>query len=444
MYMKDGASDAEFSLHQGRNYGVLPCSTRRPTRPPTSIALDDNFDAVTTEVPTEWNGHYRELEYEESISGYQNYVNEIERKMSSEDELHRQEISERKPAALSSARSNGYIYRNESDVGSKGGGKGGGRGGRKILGGAETPQNGRRVTGRKGRIEVFEEKVMQDGPDRTISIWRERVAESSRAGSRMEDDVHSVAKSHVHRRKPSTQSLRRIVSDGPTGNGNNASLSKGAHGVDVQDQKTAKAAYERSEYMVTYRPNPKDGFLTPMLARSESVSTIPYASMGVGPRPFSPEAAPKSPMSPTSPIVKRTHGRPSLDRSEFTMTYPQTPPHTGSTLSSPSPHVPQPMHRQSSSASRKVSGSADLTATPTDGSKATSMSPVELILASCEPSLLHITPILSELGMQRIEHLRAIARLSEDTRNREVKEHALRRGVTVVEWAILLDKLQTL
>jgi len=83
-------------------------------------------------------------------------------------------------------------------------------------------------------------------------------------------------------------------------------------------------------------------------------------------------------------------------------------------------------------------------APPTDGTKATSTSPVELILASCEPSLLHIAPILSELGMQRMEHLRAIARLTEDTRNREVKEYALKRGVTVVEWAILLDKLRAL
>ena len=131
------------------------------------------------------------------------------------------------------------------------------------------------------------------------------------------------------------------------------------------------------------------------------------------------------------------------------MTYPQTPPLSGSTLSSPSPKVPNPMmRRQSSSLSKNVSGSADAHATAVSvdagGAKATSTSPVELILASCEPPLLHIAPTLSDLGIQRMEHLRAIARLSEETRNREVKEYALRHGVTVVEWAILLDKLQTL
>lgn len=131
-------------------------------------------------------------------------------------------------------------------------------------------------------------------------------------------------------------------------------------------------------------------------------------------------------------------------RSQFVMTYPQTPPRSGSTLSSPGPKLPKPMHRQSSSLSKNVSGSVDAMAVSVDGAKTTTTSPVELILASCEPSLLHIAPTLLELGIQRMEHLRAIARLSEETRNREVKEYALCRGVTVVEWAILLDKLHTL
>lgn len=233
-------ADAEYSLHQGRNYSGIPRSMRRPPRPPTSIALDDNFDAVTTEAPTEWNVQYRELEYEESISGYQNYVNEIERKMSNEDELHRQEICERRPAPLSSARTNGYVYRNENDSGSKAGG----RNGRKSLGGGESPQNARKVSGRKGKIEVFEERVMHDGPERTISLWRERVAESSRGGSRTGGDESSVADSHIRRRTPSTPSLRRIVSDGPMGNGSNASLTRNHRGSELH---ASKATYERSE-----------------------------------------------------------------------------------------------------------------------------------------------------------------------------------------------------
>ena len=52
------------------------------------MALDDRFDAMTTEVPTEFpsewneedrNRHGVRRDYEESISGYRNYVTEMER-----------------------------------------------------------------------------------------------------------------------------------------------------------------------------------------------------------------------------------------------------------------------------------------------------------------------------------------------------------------------------
>jgi hypothetical protein len=38
----------------------------------------------------------------------------------------------------------------------------------------------------------------------------------------------------------------------------------------------------------------------------------------------------------------------------------------------------------------------------------------------------------------------ALARMREQTRDREVKEEALKKGITVVEWAILIEKLQSL
>ena len=66
------------------------------------------------------------------------------------------------------------------------------------------------------------------------------------------------------------------------------------------------------------------------------------------------------------------------------------------------------------------------------------------MLASCQPSLLHIAPILDDLGVREDDHLTALARMREETRDREVKEEALKMGVTVVEWAILIDKLHSL
>ena len=71
-------------------------------------------------------------------------------------------------------------------------------------------------------------------------------------------------------------------------------------------------------------------------------------------------------------------------------------------------------------------------------------SSIESVLSSCQPSLLHIAPILDQLGVRKDEHMRALARMREETRDREVKEEALKKGVTVVEWAILLDKLQSM
>lgn len=56
-------------------------------------------------------------------------------------------------------------------------------------------------------------------------------------------------------------------------------------------------------------------------------------------------------------------------------------------------------------------------------------------------SLIHLMPVLASLGMTTSSHLKAVARLSPETRDREVKEEALRRGVTVVEWAVLVDRI---
>jgi hypothetical protein len=68
----------------------------------------------------------------------------------------------------------------------------------------------------------------------------------------------------------------------------------------------------------------------------------------------------------------------------------------------------------------------------------------EELLRSCKPSLLRIAPILARLGITKVEHLKAVSRLSEEMRDREVREEALRMGITVVEWAVLLDQVRTL
>ena len=44
-------------------------------------------------------------------------------------------------------------------------------------------------------------------------------------------------------------------------------------------------------------------------------------------------------------------------------------------------------------------------------------------------------------GYLNVEHLKAVAHLSEEMRDREVREEAFRMGITVVEWAVLMDKV---
>lgn len=70
----------------------------------------------------------------------------------------------------------------------------------------------------------------------------------------------------------------------------------------------------------------------------------------------------------------------------------------------------------------------------------TDLSPRKL-KSNANHSLVHLLPTLTALGMTSSAHLRAVARLSPETRDREVREEALRRGVSVVEWAILLDRI---
>lgn len=70
-----------------------------------------------------------------------------------------------------------------------------------------------------------------------------------------------------------------------------------------------------------------------------------------------------------------------------------------------------------------------------------SFSSVEAVLEDCEPPLTHIGPVLARLGIVSGAHLRAIVRLREETRDREVREEALRQGITVMEWAVFIDRL---
>ena len=338
MYLSDAANESYYNRPRDRDpdsFSMSHLGQRARARhssqaymppsspaPPTSIPLDDNFDAPTTEVPTEWAIGNQHPEYDESVSGYRNYVSEMERMLSGHLEsvtaraqerqyqiqharahpplpqVQSPPVQPRRPLRRSDT-SISESARGSSRLGGSGAGLGGGGGvavseRRRSLGyGSPSlvpqsyapllsplpisppPENARKVSGKKGKIELVEQRVLEDSPTRTISLWRERVAASSVGGGEGEgDEMRSETDSHArayglardgggrahgngqgHRRALSGSfhpdaRLRRVVSEhGRYGSSVNGG---GTHHGSVRESvgrsgKNNRASYERSE-----------------------------------------------------------------------------------------------------------------------------------------------------------------------------------------------------
>lgn len=257
-----GVRYAGSSIHSRARY-----ERRAPSVTPTSIPLDDGFDAATTEVPTEWTVGEGHRDYEESVTGYQNFVREMERKLSREHEYF--ETAYPSPVPPHAGPSTHYNMNFDASMNQKVNGKanartqtkpreravdrdnasgmnGRGHGARRreSLGRATSPENVRRVSGRKGLVELVEHRVMEDTPQRTISLWRERVAQSDTETPPGCDDQRSVANSHAHRRMSSYESREgRAIS----GEKNGQVSAKSNARKDAAISRPRKISYERSE-----------------------------------------------------------------------------------------------------------------------------------------------------------------------------------------------------
>jgi len=260
----------------------------------------------------------------------------------------------------------------------------------------------------KGRGELVEKLVLEDGPERTISFWRESVAKNANghgvaatggAGTGTgtggdggggdaggDGDGRGDLDSHVGRRRVSTDSRRRVESL-------------------VQGSTSAKSKGHRSR-------------------ESADFTEVPH--------------------SPSQPAASATRsGTPHVNAASLPTT-PQKSAHRRAAPSSPS------VGPKASEYSASVSDATEHTRVapapapaPASVNRGTDHQ-LESVLSSCQPSLLHLLPILEELGVLCAEHMTALVRMREETRDREVKEEALRKGITVVEWAIFIDKLQSL
>lgn len=338
--------------------------------------------------------------------------------------------------------------------------------------------------------EVINRRVVEDGPERTVTIstWREQVANETRTVEEGELDVYYLGaedyanQDEVHedetktdldhdssRRRVATPSERRkgSGSGGPSSSGGKTNergthpstegrySSRHAQGSDKMDRMTQGRGSSSRKSRQTHHSH----------SRSEEVIRSPnyFSGRSTSPPPRPWKHAAPSPPRTVSPdrddsVSRQSHRSPlrSLDGLEGTPPRSSTPvrrlPESPPQQISTPPRVSTP-YRAVAPRDRELPPEPEPEPEPfhptESGStissiKSSSVVAFESVLASCEPSLLHISPVLARLGIVTEGHLRAVAKLTEETRDREVKDEALRMGVTIMEWAILLDRLQAL
>lgn len=281
---------------------------------------------------------------------------------------------------------------------------------------------------KKGQgYKMVERRIIEDGPERTVTIstWREEVAR--KASPEVEMSVYYVNPDDYTRQRERTggvtetegsvQLMRR-----------ESTLEKNTKGKDaspgvwtevricelmqklqfLSEQQKRGSPPRRTFSETTY---PRDGKSSPQSGGLDRSGSPRHT------------ASPRTPTPNRTPPRMTTPGRASASspRNGTGAAQPRTPPRT----STPPFHPTECGSTISSIRSMSISS-------------------LERVLSSCQPSLLHIAPVLETLGIHNEEHLRAVSRLSEETRDREVRGEALKQGVTIMEWAILLDKLQSL
>ncbi|KAJ7456770.1 hypothetical protein B0H11DRAFT_2065397 [Mycena galericulata] len=237
--------------------------------------------------------------------------------------------------------------------------------------------------------EIVDHKVLEDGPERTVSIstWREQAIQEADSDDAM--SVYYVNAEDCDQLRAPEVVVIPIRTDDSSGS-NKSGDGSGARGTETRPAENLASSNGQTNKSPHDFPHRSAG--------SKEASSTMNSS---GPRTSTPRGS-------GTLVIQNAEGQTNIlagGSSPFHATK------SGSTISS--------IH---------------LSPTPT----------LEHVLISCEPSLIHISPVLQRIGIMRAEHLRAVGKLSEDTRNKEVKEEVLKLGVTVVEWAILLDKLQSL
>ena len=209
-----------------------------------STGLTDGFDAPT-EAPTEWNHTGIEgvegRDYEISVSGYRNYVYEMERMLQEEADSVRS-LPRRQSSPRAAAKDPRISSVHDSELGH-------GHSRHRSLRSRASKENLRQLAAlNEGVDAIAQTRATQDGPSRTrtISLWRERVAQSQTG-----DDRRVEARGNgqqLQRRKPSSEALVGHVSASRT-----TGRSSGGGSKSKSTSKGSSGDYERTEVFIETR-----------------------------------------------------------------------------------------------------------------------------------------------------------------------------------------------
>ncbi|EAU86291.2 hypothetical protein CC1G_08015 [Coprinopsis cinerea okayama7 len=333
---------------------------------------------------------------------------------------------------------------------------------------ASSNENGNRPPRARQDFEETSRRVIESTPDKTVTIstWREQVAKEA------DDAVERVSVYYVSG-DVGTEMLEnaRGELDGfgagtrsGSGSGNGAGVATGALGLvakhNSMDRSKERVASPPVSQQVSQREPSHEGHHSitresTQSHRNESQGHSRAAPSWIRPSQYLPNPLiiPNYDKSNSLESTSSSSAGPSTTSSSDPASrelYPPTPPPKPTTrLHSfkPDPMQSTPIDTRLDMPSFHPTQDGSLISTilKTSGSSSPhSSAGLEEVLRTCRPPLVHLMPMLAQLGITTKEHLDAMATFDAETRDRELKEEALRIGITIMEWAALMNKLKHL
>ncbi|TFK52204.1 hypothetical protein OE88DRAFT_1734240 [Heliocybe sulcata] len=294
----------------------------------------------------------------------------------------------------------------------------------------------RKVTGGSGHTKrIGDDGTMEcigrrytttTGPERTVSVWREEVAKSSTEsvlGDRDDPDPEpSVVDSHAHRRLGRGLGLATHAPV-PVLSPSNANVKRNSFGgLGYAHTGGSATSVKRLSGGSGRMRSGSGGGLSEMGPGWERVkSPSAYTGTHLPSPPLSNNSSPRSPPPNRAGSVSRGHTRTPSNPLSLSQPIPRFQLHTGLTQT----------HTGLSTSSR-VSPNNNPAPSPPPQT-------IAALLTALTPPLTHLLPTLARLGITHPQHLGALARMEGEVRDREVRSVAMGEGVSVFEWAVLVE-----